>query len=122
MSLPFAQALTLLQQWHDDHSWVYVQGSLKASSEEQLFWAQITQISQTEVCFAGDDNVLRIPLAECTFEHVGSNHIPRIVLKRFKETDCCLFIRFHNGSALLYGRQSRVGFVNTFRPRTGTYA
>lgn len=116
MLLPFPQAMALLRNWHEDRSWVYVQASLDSSQEEYVFWAQLLRVSDSEVCFAGDGVVLPILLTNCVFDHVSANHIPNIIRQRFKETDCCIFMRCKNGSALLYGRETRVGFVNTFRP------
>ncbi|HEY6351449.1 MAG TPA: hypothetical protein VI636_18760 [Candidatus Angelobacter sp.] len=117
MLLPFNKAMTLLHNWRQEHSWMYVQANLEGTDKEYLFWGQLLRVSEKEICFAGDGIALPILLTNCTFEHIGANHIPQIILKRFKETDCCVFIRFGNGSVLLYGRETRVGFVNTFQPR-----
>jgi len=117
MLLPFKKAMMLLRNWQKERSWVYVQASLEGKDKEYLFWGQLLRVSEKEVCFAGSDVVLPILLTDCTFEHIGASQIPQIVLKRFKETDCCVFMRFGSGSALLYGRETRIGFVNSFQPK-----
>ena len=117
-----ARATALLKAWYEDSSWIYVQTCSEISDEEYQFWGQVSRISESEVTFAGEDAVQLIPLQDCAFEQIGIQDIPEIVRKRFRDTDCCLFMRFKNGSALLYGRKARVGFVNGFRPRSGAYA
>ncbi|HLJ26427.1 MAG TPA: hypothetical protein VKY85_06940 [Candidatus Angelobacter sp.] len=117
-----AEAITLLKAWYEDSSWIYMQTCSGISDDEQQFWGQVQSISDAEVRLAGEDIALLIPLEDSVFEHVSAQDIPEIVRARFKDTDCCLFIRSERGAALLYGRKSRVGFVNTFRPRSATYA
>lgn len=108
MLLSFKQAMMLFRKWHRDYSWIYVQARLDDKDIEYLFWGQLLRVSEREVCFAGIDVVLPIAVTGCTFEHINASRIPQIVLQRFRETDCCVFMRFGNGSALLYGRETMV--------------
>lgn len=99
-----SEAIALLKSWHEDRSWIYVQARSQDSGEHQS-WAQVAQISDTEVCFAGEDTLLPVTFAQCEFEHIGPDEIPQIVLQRFKQANSCLFMRFEGGAALIYGRE-----------------
>lgn len=98
-------AIALLKNWHDDGSWIYVQARSKNSGEHQS-WVQVSQISDKEVCFAGEDTLLPVSFDHCNFEHIGPDEIPDIVRQRFKETNNCLFMRFDGGAALIYGHSA----------------
>lgn len=115
MTFPASEAIALLRSWHEDGSWIYVQASFKNSGEQQS-WAQVAQVSETEVFFAGEDGFLPVSVTNCSFEHIGLDHLPEIVRKRFREADCCLFMRFDGGSALIYGSQWSAGLMNRPMP------
>lgn len=104
MSFAVDEAIALLKSWHEDGSWIYVQVYSQNFGEHQS-WAQVAQISDTEVCFAGEDALMPVPVAQCKFEHIGPDGIPEIVRQRFKETNSCLFMSFEGGAALIYGGQ-----------------
>jgi hypothetical protein len=106
MSFPSTQAIAALKAWHEDSRSIYVQVASKTLGEHQ-FWGRVAWISQTEVGFAGEGIFVPVPLSNCTYDYVGPDQIPEVVRKRFQETDCCLFMRFDRGSALLYGQQRR---------------
>lgn len=106
MSFPTSEAIELLRNWHEDGSWIYMQARSQSGSEHQS-WAQVSRISDEEVFFSAEDTLLPVSFAECEFEHIGPEEIPEIVLQRFQETDCCLFLRFDGGAALIYGGKGR---------------
>jgi hypothetical protein len=107
MSFPSTQAIAALKAWHKDSRNVYVHVDSKTLGAHQ-FWGRVAWISQTEVGFAGDRNFVPVPLTNCKFHYIGPDQIPESVRTCFKETDCCLFIRFERGSALLYGKQPKI--------------
>jgi hypothetical protein len=113
-------AIALFRNWHNDGSWIYTQAR-RGSFGEHQFWAQVARVSHKEVCFAGKDTSLSIPLANCTFEHIGLDQIPEIVLQRFKEADCCLVMRFEGGAALIYGCRWQGRLVEGAEPNTGLH-
>jgi hypothetical protein len=112
MILGAPDGVALLKMWEEAGSWVYIQTNSLAYGEQQ-FWGRVARVSERRVCFAGEKAWIPVRLTDCIFEHIASDEIPELLRERFKDADCCLFMRFATGAALVYGKQSRMGFCES---------
>ena len=102
----------LCNGWRERRLWVdafIIFFRSEGGTEEHSLWVLIEELSETELCVAGENAVVCIPLRDCIFEYSEIGEAPeQLKAPRFSRFDFCLAIRSQTVSAYFFGARPQI--------------